>query len=134
MDDSTALLTGDIPVIFKHLFSRYGVVRGEDVKNTESKVLTPHFTPLEPLVLIWNPIENLKKLAIKADLPYTDQQLIEFALQIIRGTHDFEKALGEWHMKAVQDKTWPNLKSHFVQVQVALKAIRGPDMAQAGFH
>ena len=93
-----------------------------------------HFTPSEPLVLIWNPIEKLKKLAVQANLPYTDQQLIEFALQIIRGTHNFKKALGEWHMKAVQDKTWPNLKSHFAQAQVALKAIRGPTMAQAGFH
>ena len=33
VDDSTALLTGDIPVIFEHLFSRYGLVQGEDVKK-----------------------------------------------------------------------------------------------------
>ena len=73
-------------------------------------------------------------MAVQANLPYTDQQLIEFPLQIIRGTHDFEKALGEWHIRAVQDKTWTNLKSHFAQAQVALKAIRGPTMAQAGSH
>ena len=60
--------------------------------------------------------------------------MIEFALHIIRSTHDFEKALGYWHAKAVGDKTWSNLKAHFAQTQEALKAIRGPTMAQAGFH
>ena len=134
VDDSTALLTGDIPVILEHLYNRYGIVRGEDVKSKEAEVLKLHFTPSEPLVLIWNPIEKLKKLAQQANLPYSEQQLIEFALHIIRGTHDFEKALGDWHAKAVRDKTWTNLKAHFALGQDALKAIRGPTMAQAGFH
>ena len=75
--------------------------------------------PSEPLVLIWNPIEKLKKLATQASLLYTEQQLIEFSLQIIRGTYDFEKALGDWRMKAVRDKTWTNLKSHIAQAQEA---------------
>ena len=95
VNNATALLTRDIPVILAHLFQRYGTVRGIDVKNMESTVLQTPFAPSEPLVLIWNPIEKLKKLAIQAHLPYSDAQLIEFALHIIRNTHDFEKALGD---------------------------------------
>ena len=95
VNDTTALLTGNIPVILAHLFQRYGTVRGIDVKNMESTVLQTLFTPSEPLVLIWNPIKKLKKLAIQAHLPYSDTQLIEFALHIISNTHDFEKALGD---------------------------------------
>jgi hypothetical protein len=133
-DDATALLAGDIPVILEHLFGRYGVVRSEDVKMKEAEILKTHFTPSEPLVLIWNPIEKLKKLATQANIPYTEEQLLEFALQIIRNTHDYENALGDWHTKALPDKTWGNLKTHFAKAQEALKASRGPTMAQAGFH
>ena len=133
-DDATALLAGDIPVILEHLFGRYGVVRGEDVKVREAEILKTHFTPSEPLVLVWNPIAELKKLAIQANIPYTEQQLLEFALQIIRNTHDYENALGDWHTKPLPEKTWENLKTHFAKAQEALKASRGPTMAQAGFH
>ena len=132
VDDTTPLLTSDIPV--KDLFLRYGTVHGIDVKNLETEVLKTAFAPSEPLVLIWNPIEKLKKLAIQAKLPYSEAQLIEFALHIIRNTHDFKKALGDWNAKSATNKTWVALKSHFSHAQEDLKAIRGPTMAQAGYH
>jgi hypothetical protein len=53
---------------------------------------------------------------------------------MIRGTHDFENALGKWEEKPITEKTWPNLKLHFSQAQNELKKIRGPTMVQAGFH
>ena len=84
--------------------------------------------------MVWNPIQKLKKLAIQAKIPYSEEQLIEFALQIIRSTHDFEKALGEWEAKPTANKNWTNLKLHFSQAQEELKKIRGPTMVQAGFH
>ena len=134
MDDDTALLNADIPDILAHLFLRYGQVTGEEVKAMEAKVMKTVFAPADPLVLIWNPIEKLKKLAIQANLPYTPQQLIDLAMQLIKNTHDFELAIGEWNQKGMADKTWTNLKSHFGDAQKALKDIRGPTMAQAGFH
>ena len=95
MDDDTALLNADIPDILAHLFLRYGQVTGEEVKAMEEKVMKTVFAPADPLVLIWNPIEKLKKLAIQANLPYTPQQLIDLAMQLIKNTHDFELAIGE---------------------------------------
>ena len=134
VDDDTALLASDIPTILDHLFSRYGQVSGTDVQDYLNEVLKTPFTPAEPLVTIWNPIQKLKKLAMQANIPYSEQQLIEFALQMIRATHDFESALGKWEDKPVPDKTWRNLKLHFSQAQGELKKIRGPTMVQAGFH
>ena len=133
VDEDTALLSSDIPTILAYLFDRYGQVTGDDVNQFLSEVLKTSFTPADPLVLVWNPVEKLKKLAIQAKIPYSEEQLIELALQIIRSTHDFEKALGEWESKAQNLKTWSNLKSHFSDAQVQLKVIRGPTMMQAGF-
>ena len=133
VNEDTALLSGDIPTILAYLHARYGQVTGDDVNQFLGEVLRTSFTPADPLVLVWNPVEKLKKLAIHAEIPYSEKQLIEIALQVIRSTHDFEKALGDWESKATQNKTWDNLKSHFSQAQVQLKIIRGPTMMQAGF-
>ena len=134
VDEDTALLSTDIPTILDHLTNRYGQVCGTEVQQFLNEVLQTPYTPAEPLVMVWNPIQKLKKLAIQAKIPYSEPQLIEFALQIIRSTHDFEKALGEWEAKPTADKTWTNLKLHFSQAQEELKKIRGPTMVQAGFH
>ena len=42
VDDSTALLTGDIPVILGNLYSRYSIVRGEDIKGREAEFRLNH--------------------------------------------------------------------------------------------
>ena len=89
----------------EHLFTHYRQIRGEEVTAMEATVLRTSFTPSDPLVTIWNPNERLKKIAIKAKRPYTDVQLIDIALQLIRYTRDFEKALAKWDKKPAADKT-----------------------------
>ena len=133
INDDTALLDTPIADIMDHLFKHYGQIRGEEVTAREAEVLRTSFTPSDPLVTIWSPIEKLKKFAIKAKRPYTDIQLIDMALQLIRNTRDFEKALGKWDKKPDVDKTWDNLKTHFRDAQLELRRIRGPTMMQAGF-
>ena len=134
VDEDTALLSSDVPTILAHLFSRYGQVTGDEVRTYQTEVLSTSFTPADPLVTIWNPIQKLKKLASQANIPYSEAQLIEFGLQLIRSTHDFEIATREWNAKPDLQKTWDNLKLHFSQAQEELKRIRGPTMVQAGFH
>lgn len=133
LDDDTGLLTEDIPVIMKHLFDHYGRVTGEQVKAKEQEALRTTFSPSDPLVTIWNPLEKLKKFAKFAELPYSDEQIIDFALQLIRNTRDFEQGLIDWNKKPKADQTWSNLKQHFKEAQQALKEVRGPSMLQAGF-
>ena len=133
LDEDTGLLSSSIPDIMDHLFQHHGHVRGEEVKTKEAEMLRTPFTPSDPLVVIWNPIEKLKKFAAKANLPYTDQQLVDFGLQLIRNTRDFEQGLQRWNEKPPVDQTWDNLKTHFRDEQEKLKKIRGPTMMQAGF-
>ena len=85
------------------------------------------------MVTIYRPIEQLKKLAEIARIPYTESQIVDFGLQLIKSTKDFETALGEWNKKSEDEKTWDNFKIHFQNAQQTLKDIRGPTMAQAGY-
>ena len=92
------------------------------------------FQPSDPMVLIYNPIEKLKKLATAANIKCTEEQVINIGMKVIQNAQDFEKALGEWDSKPTASETWDNFKLHFKDAQQQLKRIRGPTMQQAGYH
>ena len=130
----TDLIEEDIPTVLKYLFDNYGKVPTRIVKEKEQEVLSTPFVPSDPMVTIFRPIEQLRTLAEIAKIPYTESQIVDFGVQLIKSTRDFETALGEWNRKGDLFKTWDLFKEHFSDAQQTLKDIRGPTMAQAGFH
>jgi len=134
VDEYTNLFTDDVPTVMEYLFYNYGRVRAEEVAVKENEVMNMSWQPHEPIVLLTRPIENLQKLAQQAGIPYTDKQLLEKGLQLIRNTRDFEYALTHWEQKPEVQRTWAQFKTHFHEAQLNLKKIRGPTMQQAGFH
>ena len=134
VDPYTNLLTGDVPSILAYLDYNYGKVRSEEVTQKDNEVMTMSWQPTDPLVLLTRPIEQLQKLATTAGIPYTNSQILEKGLTLIRSTRDFEYALTQWEDKPQDDKTWANFKTHFHEAQLQLKKIRGPTMQQAGYH
>lgn len=133
-NEDTDLIEDDIPTVLEYLFSNYGKVPTRLVKEKEQEVLATPFVPSDPMVTIYRPIEQLRTLADIAKIPYTESQIVDFGIQLIKNTRDFETALGEWNNKPQEDKTWEWFKQHFHDAQQTLKDIRGPTMAQAGFH
>ena len=132
-NDDTDLIDDDIPTDLTYLFSNYGNVPTRTVKDKEQEVFTTPFVPSDPMVTIYRPIEQLQKLAEIAGIPYTESQIVDFGIQLIKYTRDFETALGEWNKKNTEDKTWDIFKEHFQNAQQTLKDIRVPTMAQAGY-
>ena len=57
------------------------------------------------MVVLTRPVEDLQKLVTQAGIPYTDSQILEKGLTIIRATRDFEYALTQWEAKPQADKT-----------------------------
>ena len=70
----------------------------------------------------------------KANIPFTDAQILEKGLNIIRQTQDFESGLEKWENKRTALQTWDNFKTHFQSAQALLKKTRDPTLQQAGFH
>ena len=132
VDEDTGLIEEDIPTVLTYLFTNYGKVTSVELKEQESEVLSIQFSPADPMIGVFRPIEALKKKAVEAELPYTEPQLLEFGLTIIRNTRDFEKAIGEWNSTA--NKTWTLFKTHYRDAQVELKEIRAPTTQHAGYH
>ena len=133
-NQDTDLIEDDIPTVLQYLFENYGKVPTRLVKEKEQEVLTTPFVPSDPMVTIFRPIEQLRTYAEIAKIPYTESQIVDFGLQLIKNTRDFETALGSWNNRPEDQKTWGLFKDHFQDAQQTLKDIRGPTMAQAGFH
>ena len=87
--------------------ARYCLKRGNRKKN-EFSTMTYH--PAEPMILLHNSIKKLKKMGEVAGIPYTNDQLLDIGLTVIRNTRDFERALGDWEILSAADKTWDRLK------------------------
>ena len=92
------------------------------------------FHPADQMILLYNPIDKLIKMAVAAEILYTDKQVLDIGLTVIRNTRDFEKDLGNWESLAAARKDWQTFQTHFKDAQKQLKAIRGPTMQQAGYH
>lgn len=117
----------------KYLFNLYRKVPLEEVKKKETEIRSMIFNPANPMILLFNPIEKLYKMADSAEITYTKEQILDIGLTMIHNTWDFEKSLvtkSRWCCW----KTWDKLKSHFKDVQKQLKAIRGPTMQQVVYH
>ena len=134
IEKDTELIKHDNPTVLDYLFINYGKVPSEEVKHKEAEVLNISFNSADPMVLIYCSIEQLQTLVTDANIPYFDAHHLEFGLNLIRSTHDFEKGLSNWNGKPEPHKTWPNFKKHFNDAQTELKDIHGPTMQQAGFH
>ena len=134
VNEDTQLLQEDVPTVLEYLFDTYGKIPSEEVKQKETDIRALTFQPADPMILLFNPIEKLKTMGESAGIPYSEQQLLDMGLTVLRNTRDFEMGLGDWELKPVGDKTWEGFKTHFTKAQKQLKAIRGPTMQQAGYH
>ena len=134
VDEHTNLLTGDVPEILKYLFYNYGKVRSEEVAQKEAEVMSMTWQPTDPMVLLTRPLEHLQKLATQGNIPYTENQILQKGLSLVRATRDFEYAITQWEHKPQNERTWDTFKTHFHEAQHQLKQIRGPTMQQAGYH
>ena len=92
------------------------------------------FHPADPLIMLYGPIEKLRKLAIAACISYTSEQVLDVGLTVIKNTRDFEHVLMDWQAKPLIDKNWAAFKLYFTTAQKLLKDIRSPTMQQADYH
>ena len=133
-NDDTNTITRSIPQILTYLFQRYGKVTPDRLNQKEVEVRAFVYSLQEPLVSLFDQVEDLKKLGDAAQMPYTEPQIINFGIQLVRNTHDFQDGLKSWYNIPDREKSWTNFKIHFEDEYDKLKLVRGVSMEYAGFH
>ena len=131
---STNTITCDVPTILSHLFANYGLIGDDTLTEAEQKIKEIQYNLLDPLVKVFDEIEELQHLGIAAKDPYSEAQLIKFGFQIIKNTHDFETGIEKWIDLPRQQKTWAKFKSHFESAHLRLREIRGATMRSSSFN
>ena len=86
-----------IPDLLSHLLSTYGNVQEDDLLRAEATLRARVFDITEPLVVMYNEVDDLQELATSAGLPYSDNQIINLGIKLIKNMKDFEKRLTSWY-------------------------------------
>ena len=77
----------DLHAILTHLFERYGSVDEDNLMDVEEKVKTLDYNPSDPLVSVYNDVEELARLGTAANNPYSDMQKVQIGLCIVKNTN-----------------------------------------------
>ena len=105
VNEDTQLIQDNIRKVLAELFSTYGIVHTEEVKENETEIRTMVFHPYDPLIILFGPIEKLQKLIEAVNIGYTKQQILDIRLTVIKNTRDFERVLMDWQAKPANTKT-----------------------------
>ena len=91
-------------MILDYLFYNYGKVRSEEVAQKEAEVISIIWQPTDHIVLLTRALEQLQKLVMQEGIPYTNNQILEKGLLIVRVIRGFEYVLIQWEDKDTADK------------------------------
>ena len=71
-NEFSSVINTQIPDILSHLIDTYGKVQEENIMQDEGILRVRVFNITEPLVVMYNEIDDLQQLATAARLPYSD--------------------------------------------------------------
>jgi len=125
--------TSNIPTIFHYLFTIYGYITPEELKGQEETLCSKVFDIQQPLIILFDELEELQQIYVAALNPYTGTQMVNIGLKLIKNFNDFEKGLISWFERPVGEHTLINLKTHFEREYQALRRVRGTTMRNAAY-
>ena len=126
-------ITTPISDVLTTLIRTYGKVSDEELQQETAALRSKIFDISEPLVAMYDEIEELKALSIAAESEYTEPQLVNLGVQLIKNMNDYERGLETWLSQPAAARTWLAFKTHFTEAQEQLRRIRGPTMRNAAF-
>ena len=92
----------------------------EKVADEEAKLMNYYWDPAEPTVVMYNKIDDLINLAAAANLPKTNEQIVNIGIHLIKKTNDFETALLAWYNRHPTQQTFREFRSHFTNAKKEL--------------
>ena len=120
---SSNAITTDIPTILTTLFADHGQIPEEELLMEENNLRAKVFDIVQPLIILFNEVEDLKELALASNNPYSDSQILKIGIKLIKNMCDFDKDLRTWYDLPIVDQTWIRFKAHFTQAQTSLRRV-----------
>ena len=127
-------ITRPISEVLTFLFTRYGFVNSQRLKQEEDKVTNFSWNISDTPVVISNLIEDLEIIAEAARNSKSDTQLVNYGIDLVRDTGEFETSLLTWFARPDNDQIWENFKSHFTLAHIEVAKVRDTSMRGTVFH
>jgi hypothetical protein len=120
-----------IAVLLTHLFSKHGKIKAADLALNDER-MTAAWDGAEPFENIIARIDDCVEFALAGGDPYTNQQILTKAINIVFKTGLYNEAVREWNKKLAAEKTYGNFQAHFIEAQEQFEEEQA-NMKQAGF-
>ena len=101
----------DVSMVLSYLFTTYGTTETEVLRECKLKIREMAYDLMEPLVTIYDKIEELEHLKIAAVHLYPQSQIVSYGLTIIKNTNNFETGIRTWIIRPAIDHTGTSFKA-----------------------
>ena len=98
--------------LLQHLTRTYGKLTPGQL-DANDKEFKKDYDTNDPIENLYEQIENTTDTADEADVPYSQQQILNNALNILTRTGMFLDSVRTWKRRPIIEHTWPNFKIHF---------------------
>ena len=117
--------------ILAHLFQNYGNITQYDIEENDKK-LKEKWDANTPIEMLFDQIEDAQDFAAAAGQPYSNNQLLTTAYNLVYATGLFFDDCKAWNRLPANQKTMENFKTTFQQAQCELRD-QQRTAQQAGF-
>ena len=118
--------------ILEYLFQSYGNITQYDIEDNDKK-LKEKWDANTPIEMLFDQIEDTQDFAAATGQPYTNNQLLTTAYNLVYNTGLFFDDCKAWNRLPANQKTMDNFKTTFQQAQRELSD-QQRTAQQAGFH
>eukprot|EP00957_Ditylum_brightwellii_P052527 3983478-Ditylum_brightwellii.AAC.1 len=114
-----------------HMYRNYSQITLTMITKSEANMAKP-FNLVALIEDLFTQISNGQDLAVAAEIPYSEMQLVTKAYGLIFKTGIHDDACKEWIWNGVVDKIYPNLQLHFTRAYIELHQLQTA-ACQAGY-
>lgn len=118
---TTGQFNGNLLDIIQYLQATYGQISPAQLSVFEKETVEMTYDPIEPIDIVFDKIEDLLMYGDFAQCPYTAEQAIQKAYNIINATGVYKEYIKLWRRREPLTKTWTNFKTEFRQAQHELQ-------------
>jgi hypothetical protein len=129
----TGQFNGNLLDILNHLLATYGEISPAQLSSFEKDVIEMTYDPTTPIDVVFQKVEDLMMYGDFAQCPFTAEQSIQRAYNIINSTGLYKDYIKTWSRRPRVDRTWENFKEHFRIAYLELKETGELTLTEAGY-
>jgi hypothetical protein len=97
-----------------HLYKSYAKITPSDLEKNDAR-LKESYDPNQPPEFLIQHVQDAVDYAAHANCPYSPEQVVTVAYNLVSQTGCFDHDLKDWRAKPDTAKTWPDFKTFFTE-------------------